>query len=157
MKLTNAFTILLLASVLVVPVSVARAADAEFDAVVRHIETTYHARRNDPGGMWLARLAVKFAQPKGVKGFKIAMFEDLSGPATDPKLGEIVRKSLDASWRPVVRASSRIDRDQTYVYIRPSGDDIELLIVAVDDEEATVIKAKVSPDSIGHWIKDLDS
>ncbi len=157
MKPSNAFTLLLLASVLLVPVSAARAADTEFDAVVRHIEKTYHARRNDPGGMWFARIAMKFAQPKGVKGFKIAMFENLSGPATDPRLGEIVRDSLDASWRPIVRASSRIDRDQTYVYVRPSGNDIELLIVAVDDEEATVIKAKVNPKSIGSWIKDLDS
>ena len=157
MKLTNGFTLLLLASVLLVPVSVARAADAEFDAVVRHIETTYHARRNGPKGMWFARLAIRFVQPKGVKGLKIATFENLSGPATDPKLGELVRNSLDASWRPIVRASSRVDRDQTYVYVRSAGNDLELLIVTVDDEEATVIKAKVNPNSIGRWIKDLDS
>lgn len=157
MKLSNAFSITLLASLLLVPVSSARAADAEFDAVVRHIETTYHARRNDPGGMWIARLVTKVAQPRGVKSIKIAMFDSLSGPATDPQLGDVVRNSLDATWKPVVKASSRVDRDQTFVYVRPAGEDFELLVVTVDDEEATVIKAKVSPGSVGSWLRDLDS
>lgn len=157
MKQANAFALIFFAAVLLVPVSVARAADAEFDAVVRHIETTYNARRNDPKGMWFARLATKFVHPKGIKGFRIAMFENLSGPKTDPGLGDVVRNSLDASWRPVVRATSRVDRDQTYVYVRVVGEDFELMVVTVDDEEATVIKAKVDADSIGHWIKDLES
>lgn len=157
MKQTNAMTLVLLVSILLVPLSAVRAADAEFDAVVRHIETTYHAKRNDPKGSWFARIAVKFAQPKGVKGIRIATFENLSGPATDPALGSVVRNSLDSSWRPVIRESSRIDRDQTFVYVRTAGKDIELMIVTVDDEDATVIKATVNPKSIGRWLRDLNS
>lgn len=157
MRQTNALGYIVLASVLLVPVSVARAADAEFDAVVRHIESTYKARRNDPGGMWLARLAARLVHPKGVKSFRIAMFENLSGPRTDPGLEGILRDSLDASWRPIVKATSRVDLEQTFVYVRPSGSDFEVLVVTVDDEEATVVKATVDPKAVGSWMKELET
>lgn len=137
--------------------TVARAADPGFDDVVRHIETTFNARRSEPGGMWFARLMVRFAHPKGIKSVKLAMFEDLRGPSTDPDLARILRVSLDASWKPIVRATSRVDLDQTFVYARPAGDDIELMIVSVDETEATVAKLTVDPASVGDWLHELDS
>jgi hypothetical protein len=43
------------------------------------------------------------------------------------------------------------------VFVRPSGSDFEVLVVTVDDEEATVIKATVDPKAVGSWMKELET
>lgn len=157
MTRANGILLVVAIAVLLVPISVARAADAEFEAVARHFESTYNVRRNEPKASWFANVAMRLVQPKGVKTLRIATFENLKGPATDPHLGEVVRNSLDKTWKAVVRETSRVDRDQTFVYVRQAGDSLEVLIVSVDIEEATVIKARVDPKAAGSWLEYLDS
>jgi hypothetical protein len=142
----------LLAVIVSVASPVARAGDREFDAVVGHIKKHYHGAKQNGFPFGLARLAVKFAHPAGVKSLRIAVFEHLSGTQDNAGLDALLREQLADGWEPIVRVFSRKDREQTYVYSRPKGDDMELFVVVVDGEDATVAKAQVDVDSLTDWI-----
>jgi hypothetical protein len=133
--------------------AVAAAGDKEFDAVVRHIQTQYHAKKQD-SLPFIARVALKFVHPAGVKSFKLTTLEQISGASGDAGLGAVVREKLSDDWHPLVRIYSRKEREQTYVYMRESGRDVELFVVTVDDEQATVVKAKLDVDSLADFVAD---
>ena len=132
--------------------SVARAGDREFDAVVGHIKTHYHGKKQHGMPFGLARIAIKFAHPAGVKSLRVEVFENLSGEQDGTGLDTLLREKLADGWEPLVRIFSRKNREQTFVYTRPKGDDMEFFVVAVDGEEATVAKAQVDLDSLADWI-----
>lgn len=145
-----------LALVLTLPSAVAQAGDRDFDVVVNHIKQEYHATQQGSFGLGLARLAVKFAHPGGVKSIKLAIFENLSGATGNAGLDTILRENLTADWQPLVRVFKRKTREQTYVYARPRGNDMEFFVVAMDGDDATVVKAKVDMDSVAEWVASSD-
>jgi hypothetical protein len=134
----------------------AAAKDREFDAVVRHIETTYRTKRVRVPFMGLARFVVRVAKPEGVKSFKLATFENLSAadPAAEARLGEVLRGALKSDWRPLVRVRSRRDGSQAHVYLRDDGKDVRLLVVSVEPEEATVIRVRLGRATLLKWMDD---
>jgi len=137
----------------------AEAGDREFDAVVRHIESTYRTKRVRVPFMGLARLAVRLAKPEGVKSFKLATFENLSAP--DPReaarLGEVLRASLEPAWRPLVRVRSRGGVEQAFVYLREDGRDVRLMVVSVEPDGATVVRVKVGRETLARWMREPGS
>lgn len=133
----------------------AAARDGDFDPVVRHIEKTYKTKRVNVPFMGLARLAVRVAKPEGVKGFKLATFENLSmpGPNEEARLGEGLRRVLSPAWQPLVRVRAR-GGEQTYVYLREDGKNIKLLVVSIEPTEATVVRVKIGRDALARWMND---
>jgi hypothetical protein len=132
--------------------AVVHAGDREFDAVVGHIKREYHGKKQGGFALGLAGFAIRFAHPAGVKSLKLAVFEQLSGTSDNAGLDAVLRDTLAEGWTPIVRVYSKKEREQTYVYLRPKGDDIELFIVSVDGEDATVVKAKVDVDAAADWL-----
>ena len=72
------------------------AGDESFSSVVKHIKSNYHARQQGFfGAMMLARFAVKFIKPAGVKNFKAVLLKDLDySEAPGPKGGRLASVSL---------------------------------------------------------------
>lgn len=143
---------LLFALVMSAATAVVRAGDREFDAVVDHIRNEYHGKREGGFGLMIARMATHFAKPAGVKSFKFAIVDELSGPGDDGRLDRVLKDKLSPDWRPLVRVYSRKEREQTFVYARPNGDDMEVFVVTVDDEDATIIKARLDVDAVADWV-----
>ena len=154
MRLTTVVRAVALALALALTATVARAGEKDFDLAVDQIKQQYHGKKLGGFGMFLARVAVKMAKPAGVKSFKFAVFEELSGVEDGQALQAALRDGLASSWRPLVRTYSRREREQTYVYVRPKDKDFEVLVVAVDDTEATVVKARIDPVEAAKWIED---
>jgi hypothetical protein len=144
-------TILLLVSVFSCPAAV-RADD--FDAVVRNVRAACGGRKTGIPFLGLARFATKFVRPAGVKSFKLAVFEDLTRGGDVSGLGAAIRQSLGPEWRPLVRVRSGRGAEQTHVYIRDAGDNLKLMIVTLDGDQATVIRAKVSPEALAKFARD---
>lgn len=148
--LTHALVLLALLTFASVPAS---AKDREFDAIARHIKSTYRGKRVRIPFLGLANFAVKIVRPAGVKSFKLATFENLQKPepGRESELASVIRQSLDPAWRPLVRVRSR-DGEQTFIYIRDAGDNVKLMVVSLEATEATVIRVKVSPKTLMKWI-----
>lgn len=131
----------------------------DFDAVVRTIESRYHARRISPFLMRVAGLAVKASRPEGVKDLRAAVFEDqdFSPRAGDAEFDRAVRSILERNWSPLVRVWSRRDGEQTQIYSRPSGEDVRLFILTLEPDEAVVTEVRISPKTFSQWMNDPEN
>jgi hypothetical protein len=145
--------IIITATMLVAVPQTARADDAEFDAITKHLKLFYHAKRISIPFLGLANFFVKIVRPAGVKSFKVAIFEGLNFAAgeTNTELGLLMRNALSPEWQPLVRIRSR-DGEQVYVYARDAGENIKLMVVTIDHSDAVVARVKLSPQRLSEFL-----
>lgn len=126
----------------------------DFGRIVRDIETEYHAHRNYRFLMSFAGVAVKCTRVGGVKALKMAIFEDqhLSGTQTDNRLDELVQRAGSSGWQPLVRSFSRRNGEHTYIYAKADGNNMKLLLVSVEPDEAVVMQVKIDPKKLSDFI-----
>jgi hypothetical protein len=151
---THALIALIITATMLVAVpQTARADDAEFEAITKHLKLFYHAKRVSIPFLGLANFFVKIVRPAGVKSFKVAIFEDLSFAAgkMDKELGLMLRNALNPEWQPLVRIRSR-DGEQVYVYAREAGEYIRLMVVTIDHSDAVVARVKLSPKRLSEFL-----
>ena len=135
--------------------SVPAAARADdFDAVVKNVRAVCGGKRVRIPFLGLAGFATKLVRPAGVKSFKLAVFEDVTRSGDVSGLGAAIGQSLGPEWRPLVRIRSGRGAEQTHVYIREAGDNLKLMIVTLDGDQATVIRAKVNPEALAKFARD---
>ena len=129
------------------------AKDDEFEAVTKHLKTKYQAKKIKIPFMWLARFAVKVVRPAGVKSFNITLFENLqfSRATLDEEMQSAMKNSLSHDWSPVIRVRSR-NGEQVYAYLREDGKNVKLMLVTVDKDNASVIRATFSPEKLAEFI-----
>lgn len=142
---------LLLAFVLSAPATV-RADD--FDTVVKNVRAACGGKKVRIPFLGLAGFATKLVRPAGVKSFKLAVFEDLTRAGDASGLGAAIGQSLGPEWRPLVRVRSGRGAEQTHVYVREAGDNLKVMIVTLDGQQATVIRAKVNPEALARFARD---
>ena len=142
---------LLLACVLVAP---ATARADEFDAVVKNVRAACGGKKVRIPFLGLAGFATKLVRPAGVKSFKLAVFEDLTRAGNVSGLGTAIGQSLGPEWRPLVRIRNGRGAEQTHVYVREAGNNLKLMIVTLDGQQATVIRAKVNPEALARFARD---
>ena len=149
--LARAVAVLSVAVTFMAPVA-ARADD--FDSVVKNVRAACGGKRVRIPFLGLASFATKLVRPAGVKSFKLAVFEDLTRAGDVSGLGEAVGRSLGPEWRPLVRVRAGRGAEQTHVYIREAGENLKLMIVTLDGQQATVIRAKVNPEALARFARD---
>lgn len=132
----------------------ALAGDHGFDALVKHVESNYHVKRTRIPFLGLANFALKFVHPAGLKGFKLATFENGSfwDGASQQDFDSVMRGSLNKDWQPLLSHESKRSRERTVIYSKPAGKDLELIVAAFSQSEATLLQAKVAPETLGRWL-----
>ena len=128
----------------------ALAGDESFSSVVKHIKSNYHGKQQGFfGAMMVARFAVKMIKPAGVKNFKLVYLKDLDySEAPSPTTGRFhsfIQSKIDPRWTPLVEYSSPRERQWTYVYITRENDDVKVLVVTLQKQDAVVLQTKFSP------------
>ena len=139
-------------SVLIYAPAAARADD--FDSVVKNVRAACGGKRVRIPFLGLAGFATRLVRPAGVKSFKLAVFEDVTRAGDVSGLGAAIGRSLGPEWRPLVRVRAGRGAEQTHVYIREAGDNLKLMIVMLDGDQATVIRAKVNPEALARFARD---
>jgi hypothetical protein len=129
---------------------VALAGDESFSTVVKHIKTNYHAKQQGFfGAMMIARFAVKVIKPAGVKNFKLVLLKDLDySDAPTPKAGQFhsfIQDKIDPCWTPLVQYSSPREKQWTYVFITRENEDVKVLVITLQEQNAVVLQTKFSP------------
>lgn len=144
-------TFLALAFAIIVPNTVAKG--NEYDAVCNHLKTKYKAKKVKIPFMWLARFAVGIVRPAGVKSFKVTMFRDLQiTPETlNEEMKLTMQDSFSEDWSPILRIRNR-DGNQIYMNMRESGDNIKILVVSIDKNDAVVVRAKFNPEKLAEFV-----
>jgi len=129
------------------------AGDPDFHAIVKSIEHTYgvhHLR------IPLLGVAMFFAQPSGVHGLKLAVFEGFHSPDDTDDVRRVVESSLGPDWHPFVRVRStgKDNGETTLIYTSPSGNRMRMMIVNLEPSEAVVVKMDLSDNAIDKWLKE---
>ena len=126
----------------------------DFDAVVKHVRAACGGKRVRIPFLGLAGFATKLVRPAGVKSFKLAVFEGVTRAGDVSGLGDAIGRSLGPQWRPLVRVRTGRGAGQTHVYVREAGDNLKVMIVTLDGEQATVIRAKVNPEALARFARE---
>jgi len=135
---------------------VALGGDESFSSIVKHIKTNYNAKQQGFFGvMMLARFAVKVIKPAGVKNFKLALLRDLDysrGAAPPARFHSFIQSKIDASWTPLVEYSAPREQQWTYVYVTREKEDVKILVVTLQRQDAVVLQTKFSPEKLAEFM-----
>ncbi len=150
-KIFIALTFFALAFTLIVPN--AEAKSNEFDAVCSHLKTKYQAKKLSIPFMWMARAVVGIARPAGVKSFKMTIFRGLqfSPESLNDEMKGVMRDAFSEDWSPILRVRSK-NGSQVYMNMREENNNIKIFLVTIQNDEATVIRAKFDPDKLTDFI-----
>jgi hypothetical protein len=144
--MTNRGRLLVLTTLLSIFTLGATSAHANFDDIVRAVESRYHVQRTTIPMFGLVRFALWVAHPGGVSDVQLATFEnahfdDMQG------LADIVRRNAGEAMQPLVQTRSNRHGETTLIYARPlGGDRVALLVFAHDRQDTTVVRVVVSMD-----------
>ena len=143
----------IMALTLLAPAAAEAKSGGEYGKVVKHLKTKYKAKKVRVPFMFLARWAVGMVRPAGVKSFNITLFEKLqfSRATLDEEMNAAMKDSLGPEWSPILRVRSH-EGQQVYVNMRESGNDVRLMMVAIDKEGAAIIRATFSPEGLANFI-----
>jgi hypothetical protein len=142
--------------VLAAAVLLAAPDEGDFNALVKGIESQYGIKRTRIPFFGVAKLFVKVARPEGVKQFDLAVFEDSSARPDQRQIDKLVRKAAGEGWKPMVRVRSRAGDESTYVYSKPAGHDISMLVAVFDSGDAVVMKYRVDAVRFMRMLDDPD-
>jgi hypothetical protein len=143
---------------------VVRAKGDDFNSVVKMIEQFYGVKHEDipflaKAGMTAARTAarIKGGTVKRLAeagSIKLAVFEDQRFAGELPKFRSTLNAALNETWSPLVQTLSATDQEQTYVYLRESGDKFNVLVITIEPRDATVVQVTLSPENLKLLLKD---
>lgn len=133
----------------------ANAGGKEYKSVVKHLKSKYQAKKVKIPMVWLARFAVRMVRPAGVKSFSITTFENLKfAPETlDAEMRNALANSFSDDWSPIFRVRSR-KGEQAYMYMREAKDSVKIMLVTINQTQATVVRAAFNPDKLADFINE---
>ncbi|HYJ90971.1 MAG TPA: hypothetical protein VEV84_06670, partial [Pyrinomonadaceae bacterium] len=119
----------------------------EYQAIVQHLKARYGAKKVNLFFMWAARAVVSMAKPAGVKSFSLTVFKNLkfSRETVDIEMQATMRSSYGPEWSPIFHVRSRTGQ-QAYLYMSEAGENVKIVLVTIDEENAAVLRATFSPD-----------
>lgn len=126
-----------------------------YKQMVNHLKKKYNAKQMRlPLVIGLVSIGARIYTKGAVKGLKIAIFKEqnFSEPINDPGF-ETVFKSFDASWSPMIRFYSRKQMQRTYLYAKEAGKDYQVMITAMQPDNAVVLTVKVNPAQLAKFIE----
>ena len=144
--------------------SVVHAKGDDFNSVVKMIEQFYRVKHE--GIPFLARTGMKVATTAArIKGgdakrlaeagsIKLAVFEDQTFAGDFMKFRASLNDALNATWMPLVQTLSARDAEQTYIFLKNAGDKFDVLVITIEQREATVVQVTLSPKNLAILLRD---
>ncbi|HEY2960810.1 MAG TPA: hypothetical protein VGJ37_00215 [Pyrinomonadaceae bacterium] len=144
--------------------SMVQAKGDDFNSVVRMIEQFYGVKHE--GIPFLAKAGMKAARTAArIKGgtarqiaeagsIKLAVFEDQAFAGEFTKFRSTLNAALNESWLPLVQTLSATTAEQTYIFTREAGEKFNVLLITIEQREATVVQVNLSPKNFARLLKD---
>ena len=144
--------------------SAAYAKGDDFNAVVKMIEQFYGVKHEGipflaRAGMGAARTAARIkggtARRLAEAGsVKLAVFEDQKFNGEFLKFRNTLNAALNETWSPLVQTVSATDNEQVYIYLREAGEKYNVLVITIEQRDATVVQVTLSPENLKLLLKD---
>lgn len=127
---------------------------ADFNAVVREVESHSGLHRIRIPFIGLARFVVWIVHPEGVHDFEFATFEGNGDDIDGRVVGDLVARNAGVGFRPLVRVySNKPGGEWTYIYARPQGEVFELMLATHDHHDTTVVRAVVNIERLQRAVR----
>lgn len=159
---TIRFAALVLA--LVVPVTAIHAKGDDFNSVVKLIEQFYGVKHE--GIPFLAKAGMKVGTTAArIKGgtarriaeagsIKLAVFENQEFNREFSQFRTSLNTALTATWTPLIQTISDGGETQTYIFLREASAKFNVLVITIDQRDATVVQVTLSPKNLALLLKD---
>jgi len=164
MKRTTAICISIILLLTFVSATTGFAKGDDFDSVVKMIEQFYNVRHQSlpflaKAGMKVAGTAAKvrggdFKRFAEAGSIKLVTFEDQNFNGDFTAFRKSLNDAMSSTWTPLIQTLSATDGEQTYIFVREKGDKFSVLVVTIEQREATVVQATVSTQGVALLMKD---
>ena len=124
---------------------------ADFAAVARALDRHKGVSRVWIPFLGLARVAVRIVEPEGLHDFQLATFTGADN-VDARELQRIMRTHVGEGFKPLVQVWSRKSNEWSFIYAKPVGNHIELMILAHDDEDTVLVRVAVDADKVAEEI-----
>ena len=153
-----------LAVALVVPGTVVQAKGDDFKSVVKLIEQFYGVKHQ--GIPYLAKAGMKVATTAArIKGgtakrlaeagsVKVAVFEDQAFGGEFTRFRTSLNTAMTETWTPLLQTFTAPTEEQTYIFVREAGDKYNVMVITIEQREATVVQVTLSMKNFALLIKD---
>jgi hypothetical protein len=144
--------------------NVVHAKGDDFNSVVKIIEQFYRVKH--VGLPFLAKAGMKVATTAArIKGgearrfaeagsVKLAVFEDQAFNGDVIRFRSSLNEALNVTWMPLVQTLSAADNEQVYVFLKDAGDKFNVLVITIEQRDATVVQVTLSPKNLALLLKD---
>jgi len=135
----------------------------DFNSVVKLIEQFYNVKHEGipflaKAGMGAARTAARIKggtarQLAEAGSIKLAVFEDQDFNGEFMKFRSTLNAALSGTWLPLVQTLSGAT-EQSYIFTREANEKYVVLIISIEQREATVLQVTLSPKNFARLLKD---
>lgn len=122
----------------------------DFDNVVATVEHHYSVHAQRVPMMGFVSFCARVASHDGVKGMRIAEFDNLALAKTDD-LGQLVRDSLGPRWQLFVTERDA-GGEQSVIYVQPHGSAMRMLIADYENGELDLVE--INGERLQQWLRD---
>jgi len=149
---------------LIPPLSMVEAKGDDFKSVVKLIEQFYGVKHQ--GIPFLAKAGMKVGTTAArIKGgtakriaeagsIKLAVFEDQTFAGEFTRFRTTLNAALNQTWTPLIQTVSATDDEQTYIFVREADEKFNVLVIAIEQREGTVVQVTLSPKNFALLLKD---
>ena len=149
-------------------VRIAQAKGDDFNDVVKTIEDFYHVKHSSLP--FLAKAGIKTAttvariaggpkrQLAEAGSVRVVYFEDQQFDSRGRLMNfkTSINGVLSADWSPLVQVVAPKDEAQTYVFLRSAGEKFKVLVVNIEQRDASVVQVTLAPETLAMLMKDPD-
>jgi len=144
--------------------AVVQAKGDDFNSVVKLIEQFYGVKHE--GIPFLAKAGIKVTTTAAkIKGgtakrlaeagsMKVAFFEDQTFAGDLTRFRSSLNAALNQTWSPLIQTLSATDKEQTYIFVREADQKYNVLVITIEQREATVVQVTLSPQNLLLLMKD---
>jgi hypothetical protein len=142
--------------------NVARATGDDFNSVVKMIEQFYRVKHE--GIPFLANAGMKVATTAArIKGgeakriaeagsIKLAVFENQGFDGDFTRFRRSLNDALNLTWMPLIQTLSH--DEQVYIFLKNAGDKFNVLVITIEQRDATVVQVTLSQKNLALLLKD---
>jgi hypothetical protein len=152
---TLAVSATLVAVLAAIPIAALASSPHDFEAVITAVEHRYSAHVERVPMMGFVNFCAWVATGGGVKGMRVAEFDNLPEAPDSDELQKLVRDSLGPNWEPFV-TSREANGEVSVIYVQPVGGSMRMMIADYQSHELDLIRIEVNSDRLRHWMKDPD-
>lgn len=157
-------TRILVVTMILTTANVVHAKGDDFNSVVKMIEQFYRVKH--VGIPFLAKAGMKVATTAArIKGgeakriaeagsVKLAVFENQDFKGDFMKFRSSLNGALNETWLPLVQTISAVDEEQVYIFLRDAGNKFHVLVITIDQRDATVVQVTLSPKNLALLLMD---